>query len=195
MDSIKKYLSPQDADKLLQNYLYGYDFGHEQRVKKHALRLASFLRDKIEFTEDSLGLLEYAALFHDIGHTISEKRHDLHTRSLIGQDAGFDCLPPALRSALALIAGGHRKTIGSELGNHSPKEQQLICRLTAILRIADAIDYTRQCDIEVVSLDECKNHYTLSLSGGDLSYITTRVDKKKPLFVEHFGPLKVKCNL
>ncbi len=194
MDSIKKYLSPQDADKLLQNYLYGYDFGHEQRVKKHALRLASFLRNKIEFTEDFLGLLEYAALFHDIGHTISEKRHDLHTRSLIGQDAGFDCLPPILRSALALIAGGHRKTIGSELNNHFPKEQQLICRLTAILRIADGIDYTRQGDIKVVSLDELNSHYTLHISGRNMTYITTRIDKKKSMFVELFGPLKVKSN-
>jgi exopolyphosphatase / guanosine-5'-triphosphate,3'-diphosphate pyrophosphatase len=194
MDSIKKYLSPQDADKLMENYLYGSDFGHEQRVKKHALRLASFLREKVEFTEDSLDLLEYAAIFHDIGHNIAEKRHDLHTRSLIGQDAGFDCLPPALRSTLALIAGGHRKTIGSELDNHSPKEQQLICRLTAILRIADAIDYTRQCDIEVVFLEVQKCRYILSLSGSDLTYISTRIDKKKTMFVEQFGPLKVKDN-
>ncbi len=194
MDSIKKYLSPQDADKLLDNYLYGSDFGHEQRVKKHALRLAKFLREKVEFTEDSLDLLEYAALFHDIGHNISEKRHDLHTRSLIGQDAGFDCLPPALRSALALIAGGHRKTIGSELGNHPSKEQQLICRLAAILRIADAIDYTRQCDIEVTFLEEVNSHYVLGFSGEGLAHVTARIDKKKPLFEEYFGPLLVMDN-
>lgn len=194
MDSIKKYLSPQDADKLLKNYLYGSDFGHEQRVKKHALRLAFFLKEKSEFTEGSLDLLDYAALFHDIGHNISEKRHDLHTRTLICQDAGFDCLPLALRSALALIAGGHRKTIGSEIDNHSLKEQQLICRLAAILRIADAIDYTRRCDIEVSFLEELNSHYILGLSGGDLAYITTRIDKKKPLFEEHFGFLMVKHN-
>lgn len=194
MDNIKRYMSPHYADKLLENYLYGYDFGHELRVKKHALKLASFLEKKIEFTDDSLDLLEYAALFHDIGHNISEKRHDLHTRNLISQDTRFNCLPPDLRSALALIAGGHRKTIGSELENHSLKEQQLICRLAAILRIADAIDYTRQCDIEVVSLEELNNQYTLGLSGRDLTYITIRIDKKKPLFVDHFGPLKVKIN-
>ena len=191
MDSIKKYLSPQDAAKLLQSYLYGSDFGHEHRVKKHALRLASFLREKSEFTEDYLDLLEYAALFHDIGHNISEKRHDLHTRSLIGQDAGFDCLPPALRSALALIAGGHRKTIGPELGNHSSKVQLLICRLAAILRIADAIDYTRQCDVEVAFLEEFNSQYSLEVSGGNTRYIKTRIDKKKPLFEEYFGTMEV----
>jgi exopolyphosphatase / guanosine-5'-triphosphate,3'-diphosphate pyrophosphatase len=194
MDSIKKYLSSQDADKLLKSYSYYSDFGHEGRVKKHALRIAVFLKGKNELTENSLHLLEYAALFHDIGHSIEEKHHDLHTRSLIRQDAGFGCLPPVLRSALALIAGGHRKTIGSELNNHFPKEQQLICRLTAILRIADAIDYTRQGDIKVVSLDELNSHYTLHISGRNMTYITTRIDKKKPLFVEQFGPLKVKSN-
>ncbi len=194
MDNIKKNMSPHYADKLLESYLYGYDFGHELRVKKHALKLASFLKKKNEFTDDSLDLLEYAALFHDIGHNISEKRHDLHTRSLISQDTGFNCLPPVLRSALALIAGGHRKTIGSELENHSPKEQQLICRLAAILRIADAIDYTRQYDIEVTSLEELNNDYILGLSGEDLTYIAIRIDKKKSLFVNHFGPLKVKIN-
>jgi exopolyphosphatase/pppGpp-phosphohydrolase len=194
VDNIKRYMSPHYADKLLESYLYGYDFGHELRVKKHALKLASFLKKKNEFTDDSLDLLEYAALFHDIGHNISEKRHDLHTRSLISQDTGFNCLPPVLRSALALIAGGHRKTIGSELENHSPKEQQLICRLAAILRIADAIDYTRQYDIEVASLEELNNGYLLEISGENTSYIKTRIDKKKPLFEEHFGPLKVMDN-
>jgi hypothetical protein len=63
--------------------------------------------------------------------------------------------------------------------------------LTAILRIADAIDYTRQCDIEVASLEELKNGYLLEISGKNTSYIKIRIDKKKPLFEEHFGPLKV----
>jgi exopolyphosphatase/pppGpp-phosphohydrolase len=194
MDSIKKYMNPQDADKLLESYLYDSDFGHELRVKKHALKLASFLKEKNELTVDALALLEYAALYHDIGHIISEKSHDLHTRSLISQDAGFECLPSALRSQLALVAGGHRKTIAAELDNHSPRDQKLICRLAAILRVADAIDYIRQCDTEVVSLDELNYCYVLYLSGRNIAYITARIDKKKPLFVEHYGPLKIRNN-
>ncbi len=134
-------------------------------------------------------MLEISAWFHDIGHLISVHKHDYHTRTLIRGDEAFDFLPDKLRSTLAIIAGGHRKKVCTEIDKLSSKRQELILKLTAILRMADAIDYYRRTDIAITNLYWRKGAVVMVMQGSMLDFVFERIAKKGTLFKELFAPL------
>jgi exopolyphosphatase/guanosine-5'-triphosphate,3'-diphosphate pyrophosphatase len=100
-----------------------------------ALRLGAAARE----------LLEYAALLHDIGHSIDHDRHHRHSEYLIrnGELLGFTREEVEV---VALAARGHRKQVpreaDPELRRLPASARRLVRGLAAILRIADALDRT-----------------------------------------------------
>jgi len=98
-------------------------------------------------------LLKAAALLHDIGHRRGFKRHHKHSRDMIlaldlpGMDARE-------RGMVACVARYHRKTHpqpGHRVYSEFPSaDQHLICKLAALLRIADGLDRAHLASVRAI---------------------------------------------
>ncbi|MEP6652956.1 MAG: Ppx/GppA phosphatase family protein [Myxococcales bacterium] len=134
-----------------------YDEGHAQHVARLALSLFDQTRElhKDHSIRESDGeLLEFAALLHDVGFYISPSKHHRHSQYLIQTHdmVGFSRTDVGM---MACIARYHRKAEppGESLKKtaeerHKPfrelarRARRRVRYLTALLRLADALDRT-----------------------------------------------------
>jgi exopolyphosphatase/guanosine-5'-triphosphate,3'-diphosphate pyrophosphatase len=165
---------------------------HGSRVARLALRLFDHLKDDLKLTEPSREWLEFAALLHDIGHHIDHKNHHRHSYYLItnGELLGFR------RDELEIIAQTaryHRK--GSP--KDSDPEQRLLPRpsrdtvrkLTALLRVADALDRSHYGVVR--DLDFRRQNGTLTVGlhtgGEDAAFEIWEANRRAGLLEETLG--------
>ncbi|HEX4210727.1 MAG TPA: Ppx/GppA phosphatase family protein [Candidatus Binataceae bacterium] len=116
---------------------------HGQTVARLALALFDGTAAVLELPDAARELLEYAALLHDIGHSIDHDRHNRHSYYLIknGELLGFT---PNEIELIAQVARGHRKQAPSldapELRALGASKRKLVRGLAALIRVADALD-------------------------------------------------------
>jgi exopolyphosphatase/guanosine-5'-triphosphate,3'-diphosphate pyrophosphatase len=118
---------------------------HGQTVAKLAGQLFDATAEALELPANSREVLEYAALLHDIGHSIDHDRHNRHSYYLIKNADLFGFTPDEIES-IAQVARGHRKQ-GAKVDSPElyalPEEKRRWVRaLAAILRVADGLDRT-----------------------------------------------------
>lgn len=155
-----------------------YDFGrgrdHAFLVRKLALRIQKQMASLgLPAERESRSLLEAAALLHDIGVCVSPDNHHEHSRNLLLRE-GLE--------EVAQLAYFHRSR--PDPRDHNAPER--ILRLAAVLRLADALDY---------SLDQRVLDVLLSRKGDVVYFEVLAVGKpvlvsfreKKTLFEEVFG--------
>ncbi len=116
---------------------------HAERVQRLALELFDAIGARLGCTPEERQILSDAALLHDIGYHINYDKHHKHSYHLI-QHAGLMGVTPREQIAVANIARYHR---GAEpKGKHGnfrqldSELQDMIRRLSAILRVADGFD-------------------------------------------------------
>ncbi|HVV48302.1 MAG TPA: Ppx/GppA phosphatase family protein [Polyangia bacterium] len=118
---------------------------HGAHVARLALSIFHQTRRLHKLAEADAELLEYAALLHDIGFYISPHRHHRHTEYLIKSHAmtGFS---PSEVAIIALTARHHRKAVPRRghgaIKSLTKTDARRVRYLTAILRVADALDRT-----------------------------------------------------
>jgi exopolyphosphatase / guanosine-5'-triphosphate,3'-diphosphate pyrophosphatase len=97
--------------------------------------------------------LEYAALLHDIGYSIHYRGHHKHAYYLIA-NAGLDAFDQREIEIIAHVARYHRgatpKASHPTLAILKPWQQRTIRKLAALLRVADALDYTHASRVEEI---------------------------------------------
>lgn len=160
---------------------------HTAQVVQTSLMVFDLLAGDHRLTDGERRLLECSALLHDIGHFISEERHDCHSRYLILHDEALNTLPVELRGLLALIAGGHRKTPRDILKKYPKEKQQRILKLMSLLMFADALDYTRQTGELLDSITLKRGKLVLSLKQEVSEEFKARLLKKSRLIKKAFG--------
>jgi exopolyphosphatase/guanosine-5'-triphosphate,3'-diphosphate pyrophosphatase len=100
-------------------------------------------------------LLEYAALLHDIGYHISYEQHHLHAYYLI-KNVTMNGFSEEEIDILALSARYHRGPVPKKSHDafvHQPKSvKRKVQWLSALLRLADALDRTRFSVVANISL-------------------------------------------
>jgi exopolyphosphatase/guanosine-5'-triphosphate,3'-diphosphate pyrophosphatase len=122
---------------------FGFDERHALQVARLALALFDQLADLHRLPASTRGLLEAAALLHDVGHAISPQRHHKHSFYLVtnADVAGFS---DQQRQIVALVARYHRRSTPEQgrpdLEELAPGQLRLVRRLVALLRVADALD-------------------------------------------------------
>ena len=122
---------------------FGFDERHARQVTRLALQLFDQLAPLHGLPASARGLLEAAALLHDVGHAVSPQRHHKHSFYLVlnADIAGFT---DRERLLVALVARYHRRTPPErgrpDLDELSAGELRQVRRLVALLRIADALD-------------------------------------------------------
>jgi exopolyphosphatase / guanosine-5'-triphosphate,3'-diphosphate pyrophosphatase len=122
---------------------FEFDEKHARQVSRLALQLFDQLAAVHGLPASARGLLEAAALLHDVGHAVSPSRHHKHTLYLI-QNADIAGFSDQERQLVALVARYHRRSPPErdrpDLRALSAAELKTLRRMVALLRIADALD-------------------------------------------------------
>ncbi len=143
---------------------------HGTQVANLATRLFDQLGDDLGLPSESREWLQYAAHLHDIGHHISHKNHHRHSHYLIanGELLGFEAAEVEM---IALVARYHRKgtpkNSDGEFSTVSAKRQPVVRALSAILRLADALDRSHTGVVEDVAVRRTDNTVVFTLDAGD----------------------------
>jgi exopolyphosphatase / guanosine-5'-triphosphate,3'-diphosphate pyrophosphatase len=127
------------------NLLHKYrgDEKHAEYVRRMSLWIYDTLKDEIALGDRSRLLLEVSAILHDIGMFIRMDDHNLHGSYIIRNSEIFG-LSKFENTIIAEIAKYHRGKLlpqDDEQFQMLPRADRMtILKLTAILRIADALD-------------------------------------------------------
>ncbi len=171
-----------------------YEAGHAESVRLLAEQLFEQTHELHKLDDHALMLLQAAALLHDIGRSISSDGHHKHSQYLIEASAivGLD---RRARHLVAIIARYHRKTLPT--GDHKPfaalrdHEQTMVAQLSALLRLADALDWQHAQVVDGVEATAREQRLELRASLADantqLALEAAAIASKGALFEQVFG--------
>jgi exopolyphosphatase/guanosine-5'-triphosphate,3'-diphosphate pyrophosphatase len=124
-------------------------------------------------------MLNAAALVHDIGLFIAGPKHHKHSYYLI-KSSGMKSFNKLDLEVVANIARYHRKAHPSpkHLGfsQLSPTNQDVVRKLSAILRVADALDFRGERRVESVSCALNKNLKALTISAASAANLRDEIE-------------------
>jgi exopolyphosphatase / guanosine-5'-triphosphate,3'-diphosphate pyrophosphatase len=120
-----------------------FNEGHGNQVAKLSLLLFDQLATLHRLPAPTRELLEYAALLHDIGWHIGHSGHHKHSQYLI-KNGDLEGFSPNEIELIAQVARYHRKSLPKKSHTDfmalAPAHRDVVCKLAAILRIADGLD-------------------------------------------------------
>lgn len=122
---------------------YSFDTKHAETVMLGSLAIFDMLQNDHRCSPKHRMMLQIAALLHDVGMFVNARGHHKHSHYII-RNTDFIGLSQEDIAIIALIARYHRKSpprmTHPEFAT-LPREQRLVvCKLSAILRVADALD-------------------------------------------------------
>jgi exopolyphosphatase / guanosine-5'-triphosphate,3'-diphosphate pyrophosphatase len=130
------------------------DRRHVEHVRRLALQLFEQLGETLGCGPEEQLLLEAAGLLPDVGQLVSYPKHHKHSYSLITHAERLG-LSPRDRALVALVSRYHRRTgprrKHPEFAALPPGDQELVRRLSAILRVADGLDRGHSAAVETVT--------------------------------------------
>ena len=170
---------------------FNVNIAHAQQCASLSGQIFDLLQDEHQLTPPAEDLMYASALLHDIGTYIDYSQHHKHSYYLISNSEllGFSSRE---KQVIALIARYHRKGLPKKSHDeyHDLEEQdkERVSVLSAILRIADALDRSyRNAVSEVTMLENTDETITLGLKGkGDLELELWSVERKKDFFEKVF---------
>ena len=170
---------------------YQFDAEHAKLVARHAASLFGQSHTLHNLDEESKLLLEVAALLHDIGHFINTIDHNKHGYYIM-KASPLIGLSEARQNIIANIIQYHRKSTPSfqddNFRNLPAKDRIVVTELSALIRLADALDVSHTGRVKNISLEEQKNTWKLKLQGeGDLMLEKWTLEKRLRLFQDVFA--------
>jgi exopolyphosphatase/guanosine-5'-triphosphate,3'-diphosphate pyrophosphatase len=171
---------------------YNYDKAHCQQVSKLAMSLFDQLRELHGLPERYSKVLHAAAMLHDIGLFIAYPKHHKHSYYLI-KSSGPSSFDAAELDLIANIARYHRKAHPSPkhlpFSQLSALQQDVVRKLSAILRVADGLDFGRQSKVERLEVRRPNGKaLSIKLEGkGDLSDEMRSAEDKSELMNEVYA--------
>lgn len=170
---------------------YQSDPSHGEHVRDLCVRLFSELADLHQLgTHDRL-LLELAAILHEVGTYVNARAHHRHSEYLIlnSEIFGLDRLDVTM---VALIARYHRHALPvldhPLYANLDTDHRIRVCKLAAILRVADALERTHAQRISRIAIERSTGKLTLRIIGlTDATVERLAMASKANLFEQVFG--------
>jgi exopolyphosphatase/pppGpp-phosphohydrolase len=132
-------------------HIYGIERSHADNVARNALELFDILNSIHGLHPEMKKLVEIAALVHDTGVATDFENHHKAGRLILLKHPPSE-LPERLWPVVAWTAFLHKKRIGNEkleklkekaFGKMPEDLQDLTLRVAALIRLADALDYSR----------------------------------------------------
>ena len=170
---------------------FHFEEPHALQVARLSERLLDALADHYDLDARDREILAAAAILHDIGQRIAYKRHHKHSYYLISESdlPGLDLDEVEL---VANVARYHRRADPST--KHPPfeslseEDRDRVTRLSAILRVADALDREHVQSVHDIAIGIDGRRMEIELEGeGDFELERWALDRKKGLFEETFG--------
>src|SRR5882672_1225366 len=166
--------------------------------ERHGVHTAALARAIFEATQAQHGmgenerlLLEVASIVHDIGNYVAARGHHRHAYYLLVNSEVFGLSKMELE-IVANVARYHRK--GAPQSDHPayaalPRSARLsVNRLSAILRVADALDKSHAQRIQSPKITLQEEELLIDVDGAeDLALERLTLDQKGSLFEEVFG--------
>ena len=166
--------------------------------ERHGVHTAALARAIFEATQAQHGmgenerlLLEVASIVHDIGNYVAARGHHRHAYYLLVNSEVFGLSKMELE-IVANVARYHRK--GAPQSDHPayaalPRSARLsVNRLSAILRVADALDKSHAQRIQSPKITLQEEELLIDVDGAeDLALERLTLDQKGGLFEEVFG--------
>lgn len=170
---------------------YQYESQHAEKVNKAALALFDQLMDSHGLGEQERILLETAAILHDIGTFISPSAHHKHGQYIIEHSDLFGLSGDDLR-IVANVVRYHRRrlpaTSHSSFMAMSREDRNIVLKLAAILRVADALDRSHSHRARTFSFEPGEEELVIRCdSPGDVSLEKMSLEEKADLFEQVFG--------
>jgi exopolyphosphatase/guanosine-5'-triphosphate,3'-diphosphate pyrophosphatase len=136
---------PTPEELRLSGGLLVEDWPHARQVERLSVQLFEATQPLHQLDGKSLRLLERAAFLHNTGMMIESRRHHKHSFRLI-KETKLPDFTDEERHEIACIARYHRRALPSndheEYAVLSRKARKRVSAMAALLRIADALDYS-----------------------------------------------------
>ena len=170
------------------------EFSGGQKHSLHVTQLSLMMFDSLQPFHKMDGrdrfLLECAGMLHDIGWKGGRKDHNKRSAAMIFSEERLP-LDLAERGVIALAAFAHRGSAHLESQGFfqllSPKYQKMTLKLTAILRIADGLDYLHLSTAQEVHCVIGDEILCDVIASSDISQEKERARTKSDLFIRAFG--------
>jgi len=164
---------------------------HEKQVMRIALMLFDQLVPLHGLGRRERSLLQAAALVHDIGMYMGNKKHHKHSYEMI-KNHRFSMWNPEEIEVIAQVARYHRKAEPSM--KHAPfaalpeRERGIVRRLAAILRVADGLDRAHLSTVQDLKVSFDASTIRIKLHAyRDCGTEIWGANRKKDLFEAVFG--------
>ena len=169
---------------------FGYEEAHAQKVAQLAETIFDSLTNNYKLTRHQRTLLAAAALLHDIGYHIAHESHHKHTFYLI-KNSELTGFSEAERLVIANIARYHRGTPPRErhpdYAALMPHDRTTVTHLSAILRIADALDRSHDGRVMDITCERVNDAVRIVLhSTQACEQELWAVEQKRALFEQAF---------
>ena len=175
----------------------GRKFNFAEKHAVHVAQLANTLFDQLEplhqLKQRFRGILELAALLHEVGQFISSRSMHKHSLYLIRNSDLFG-IGAHDKELVALVARYHRRANPQPshdgFGRLNREDRVTVAKLAALLRIANALDAARAQRVDEL---ECqikgggKRVLLTTPSASDLSMEQLKLKEVKRFFEEIFG--------
>jgi len=181
---------PQTLEEVGEKY--HYDTSHAYQVSHLALSLFFQLQDLHRLPEKYTAILHAAAMLHDIGVFIAYPKHHKHSYYLIKSSGPIAFCKRDL-DLIANVARYHRKAHPSpkhlSFNQVSSTDQEIIRKLSAMLRIADGLDYSHGSRVKEITCAVSKPKVvSIDVTGpGEVAAEVGRAHEKATLMNEVFN--------
>lgn len=170
---------------------FGFDEAHARQVARLALELHDRLAPLHRLPPVMRRILEAAALLHDVGHAVSVHAHHKHTYYLVA-NADLPGFSDHERELVALVARYHRRSAPSrgrpDLKALPPREVVAVRKLSAILRVADALDRSHHQPVRRLATSSRDRTVRLAISAqGPLDLELWDAEREAAFFRRVFG--------
>ncbi|MFN7914170.1 MAG: Ppx/GppA phosphatase family protein [Vicinamibacterales bacterium] len=170
---------------------FRFDRAHGRHVAHLATRLFDLMQDEHKLGSRERLLLQTAALLHDVGIHVGLRSHHKHSQYLLSASQIFG-LSGDETAVVANVARYHRGNLPQR--SHLPymeldqTERMLVNKLSALLRLANALDAEHLQKVRDVRLLTDDHPWVLELRGsGDVTMEQLAGTARADLFVEVFG--------
>lgn len=170
---------------------YRSDMHHAEFVRTQALILYDSLTAQLGLTGGPRLFLETAAILHEIGGFIGATSHHKHGQYIIRNSDIFG-LSRTDKELVSQIVRYHRRAkpqrSHTTYMNLSRTQRIIVQKLSALLRIADALDRSHTQNIAIEELEITENRLIIHTAHpGDLSIEELSLTEKGDLFEDVFG--------
>lgn len=140
----QQHIEPTAEELYRSGGLHMEDWPHARQVEHLARELFVATQPLHKLEGEAQRLLTRAALLHDTGMLVEQRRHHKHSYRLI-KETPLPDFTEAERHEIACIARYHRRALPSpshaEYATLNREERKHVLALSALMRIADALDY------------------------------------------------------